>query len=64
MDPSLDSIFDRLKINREKWLDAIKNYDKWFYRIIGKMSAAWETLKDTTAHWFKGSKANRHLFGD
>ena len=64
MDPTLDSIFVRLKIDREKWLDAIKNYDKWFYRIIGKMSAAWETLKDTTNQWFKGSKANRHLFGD
>ena len=64
MDPSLDSIFDRLKIDREKWLEAIINYDKWFYRIIGKIKNAWETIKDTTAHWFKGSKTNRHLFGD
>ena len=64
MDPALDSLFDRLKIDRELWLQAIINYDKWFYRIIGKMSAAWESLKDTTAQWFKGSKINRHLFGD
>ena len=64
MDPTLDSIFDRLKIDREQWLDAIKNYDKWFYRIVGKMSTAWDALKDTTTLWFKGSKNNRRLFGD
>ena len=64
MDPTLDSIFDRLKIDREKWLDAIKNYDKWFYRVIGKMSTFWASLKENPAHWFKGSKINRHLFGD
>jgi len=64
MDPSLDAIFDRLKMDRKKWVEAIINYDKWFYRIIGKISTAWETLKDTTNRWFKGSKSNRHLFGD
>lgn len=64
MDPSLDPIFDRLKIDREKWLEAIINYDKWFYRIIGKIKTAWAEIKDTTAHWFKGSVKNRHLFGD
>lgn len=64
MDPSLDAIFDRLKMDRKKWVEAIINYDKWFYRIIGKISTVWETLKDTTNRWFKGSKSNRHLFGD
>ena len=57
-------IFDRLKIDKDQWLETIKNYDKWFYRIVGKISHAWELLKDTVNHWFKGSKINRKLFGD
>jgi len=64
LDPSLDTIFDCLKADRKKWVETIINYDKWCYCIIGKMSTAWETLKDTTTRWFKGSKSNRHLFGD
>jgi len=64
MVPSLDTIFDRLKADRKKWVEAIVNYDKWCYRIIGKISTPWENLKDTTIHWFKGSKSNRHLFCD
>jgi hypothetical protein len=57
-------IFDRLKIDKDQWLETIKNYDKWFYRIVGKISTAWELLKDSVNHWFKGSKINRKLFGD
>ena len=57
-------IFDRLKIDKDQWLETIKNYDKWFYRIVGKISSAWGMLKDTVNHWFKGSAINRKLFGD
>ena len=64
MDPTLPDIFDRLKIDRKKWVESIKNYDKWFYRIIGKMSTLWQTLKDTSNRWFKGQVHNRNLFGD
>lgn len=57
-------IFERLQIDKNEWLDTIINYDKLFYRIIGKMSVAWKMLTDTANQWFKGSKTNRKLFGD
>ena len=60
----IPDIFDRLKIDKDQWLETIKNYDRLFYRIVGKISCAWEMLKDTANHWFKGSIINRKLFGD
>lgn len=56
-------IFDRLDLDRNQWIESLKNYDKWFYRIVGKVSKAWEMLKHTTSKWFKGTKANANLFG-
>ncbi len=56
-------IFDRLDVDRNHWIDSLKNYDKWFYRIVGKVAEAWEILKHTTSKWFKGTKANENLFG-
>ena len=59
----LKPIFDRLEIDRHQWLESIKNYNKWFYRIVGKMTNAWEMLKHTATQWFKGTKINQKLFG-
>ena len=59
----LNPIFDRLEIDREQWLNSLENYDKWFYRIVGRISKAWEMLKNTTSQWFKGTTINNKLFG-
>ncbi len=58
----LKPIFDRLDLDRDQWIESLKNYE-WFYRIVGKVSKAWEMLKHTTSKWFKGTKANTKLFG-
>ena len=59
----LKPIFARLEINHNQWIDSLKNYDKWFFRIVGKVSKAWEMLTESTSKWFKGTRANENLFG-
>jgi hypothetical protein len=59
----LEPIFKRLQINQDLWIDSLKNYENIFYRVVGKITKAFELLKDTASKWFKGSKINRALFG-
>ena len=59
----LKPLFKRLDIDRDHWIESLKNYENLFYRIVGKISKAWEILKDSTSKWFKGTKANNKLFG-
>lgn len=61
---SLAPIFDRLEIDCQQWVESLKAYDTNFYRVVGKMSKAFELLKHTTNRWFKGACINRKIFGD
>ena len=59
----LAPIFDRLEVNRELWIESLRNYKSWFYQIVGKFESAVDLLRNVTNNFFRGGKVNRDLFG-
>ncbi|PCJ56839.1 MAG: hypothetical protein COA79_17955 [Planctomycetota bacterium] len=52
----LKPIFDRLEIDRDLWVDALKNYKNWFQHIVGDVEKVWELISGIANHHFKGGK--------
>ena len=54
-------ILDVMGLSQKQWLENLKNYGKWYYRVLGPLIDLKDKLISTKQRWFKGVKtwANR-----
>ena len=43
-------------ISQKQWFEKLKNYGKWYYRVLGPLFAIKDKLISTKQRWFKGVK--------
>ena len=44
-------------LSQKQWIENLKNYGKWYYRVLGPLIDLKEKLISTKQRWFKGIKA-------
>jgi len=55
-------IFDRLEIDAEKWLEAVRHFGQWFYRVVGRISILVKRAKKIGRSWLRGQEKCRQVF--
>lgn len=43
-------------LSQKQWFERLKNYGKWYYRVLGPLIDLKEKLIELKQHWFKGTK--------
>jgi hypothetical protein len=50
-------ILEVMGLSQKQWIENLKNYGKWYYRVLGPLIDLKEKLISTKQRWFKGVKA-------
>jgi REP element-mobilizing transposase RayT len=50
-------ILDVMGLSQKQWFENLKNYGKWYYRVLGPLIDLKDKLISTKQRWFKGIKA-------
>ena len=53
-------ILDVMGISQKQWFERLKNYGKWYYRVLGPLIDLKDKLIATKQRWFKGVKIWEH----
>jgi hypothetical protein len=53
-------ILEVMGLSQKQWFENLKNYGKWYYRVLGPLVDLKEKLISTKQHWFKGVKIWEH----
>jgi hypothetical protein len=49
-------ILEVMGLSQKQWFENLKNYGKWYYRVLGPLIDLKEKLISTKQRWFKGIK--------
>jgi hypothetical protein len=55
-------ILDRLRINRDGWLETVRDFGRWFKRTVGRADLLTSAAMRTGRRWFQGQRAARTAF--
>lgn len=61
--PELAPILTRLAIRGERWAEAVTDYDRRFYRVVGRAEEVGAAARTAGRRWFQGLAACRAVFG-
>jgi hypothetical protein len=55
-------ILRRLRIDADKWFDAVENFEKWFGRVVGAMPEVTRVAERAGRQWFRGQSRCAEVF--
>ncbi len=59
---SLAPILERLGIQAEHWLEAVRGFDRRFGQVVGSLARLREAARRAGRHWFRGATACATIF--
>lgn len=58
----LNSVFDRLNLNQQQWLEQVKAYGSNYYRAVGALESMKDKAKQLNQQWIKGVRTIKSLY--